>query len=98
MDKLPDVTPVNLTGARPPRKDIVDFLVGLPDGWYRTRDLYPRYVAWAEREGKTPATVKGLGEGIRHRLDPHRASSHGNVSVYWIDADLLRGRKGAPPR
>lgn len=68
MDDLPMVKPL----PRPPepltREDLVDMLTGLEPGYYLTRDLYPRYLAWAKKNHRDPVTVLSLGQSISRRV------------------------------
>lgn len=59
-------------------------LIGVTPGTYRTRDLYPRYQAWAERLGKPVASAKSLGEAIGRMGVERHSSSHGHVTVWNI--------------
>ena len=61
MSGLPEVTPVQMVN----QDDVRAVIEGLAPGWYRTRDLWPRYLAWAEREGKTPGTKIRFGIVLR---------------------------------
>ena len=93
-EDLPDVQvqpdPASLPVNRLTLKELHGFLGGLTPGWYKTRDLYPRYVAWAEREGKTPVTVKALGESIKRELNPDRSFASGHASVWHILEHMTR--------
>lgn len=93
-EDLPAVEPVPDPGLSPPNRltlgELHGFLNGLEPGWYKTRDLYPRYAAWAEREGKPQVTVKGLGESIRRELNPNRSYVSGHVSVWHILETMTR--------
>lgn len=71
--------------------DLRAALTGIPDGWYRTSDLLPRYLAWAEGNGKPVVDTKTLGEAIARTLRPRRKTGHGTVATWWIDARALRG-------
>lgn len=71
--------------------DLRSFLAGVKPDWYRTKDLYPRYLAWAQRQGKDPASAKTLGEMIRRVLRPDRRYAHGHLSVWKITEEMTRG-------
>lgn len=92
MTELPMPVPMSFSGSSVPLplEDLRQVLIGIEPGWYRTRDLYPRYVAWAESQGKTPASVKTMGEAIRRELDVERGVTHGNVSRWYITEELTK--------
>jgi len=70
MDNLPNVEPLSEESPATAlsRDDLIEIMGGLRDGWYRTRDLYPRYAVWAERKCLSLATPKTLGESIAREL------------------------------
>jgi hypothetical protein len=82
--------PVRGPGPSVPESDIRAVLKGIEPGWYRTRDLYPRYVAWAERQGKKAASSKSLGESIRRSLALEVSRAHGNVTRWHITEALTQ--------
>jgi hypothetical protein len=86
MDDLPTPTP---SEPQLSADDLRLFLTGVTPGWYRTADLYPRYLAWAERSGRAPVTVQRLGVAIRRNLRLDSAYTQGHVKVWNIDSKLL---------
>lgn len=78
----------------PSTEDVRLILGGLAPGGYRTRDLYPRYVALVDKRGQEPSTVKALGEALRRFFGPagdRRQSANGNVTVWRITEEMTQG-------
>lgn len=90
MTDLP--TPLPSPEPRPivTADDLRAALAGVPDGWYRSADLLPRYLAWAEREGKPELNAKGLGEAIARELKPEKRAKH-HSAIWRIDERNLNG-------
>lgn len=90
-EDLPAVVPLRTPGSVLSEADIRSFLAGMKPGYYRTADLYPRYLAWTARENRDPVTAKTLGEVIRRKLTPERGAAHGHVAAWKITAEMTRG-------
>jgi hypothetical protein len=91
MDDLPYVPPTQIADP-PTREDLIELLTGLAPGWYRSRDLHPRYLVWAERKGRTPVTIKTLGETISRVMMLDKRRSKGNVVQFRVTPDAVAGR------
>jgi hypothetical protein len=79
---LPDVAP-RPAPADLSIEDVREVIRGLEHGWYRTRDLYPRYVAWAEQVGKEPVGRVQLGRVLYQVADGSYISS--GVRVFELN-------------
>ena len=82
MSDLPNVSPIPL----PPfitAEEVRAVLEGLDPGWYRARDLHPRYEALASAAGRQVASVKALGEALRRAKVPSRKIQN-NISAYGV--------------
>lgn len=74
------------------RADLVEMLTGLEPGYYYTKDLYFRYLAWAKLKGRDTVNVQSLGHAISNRLGPGWRS-RGNQSKAWhITPEMLASR------
>jgi hypothetical protein len=91
-EDLPTVTPQALPGHWVTEEDIRAFVKGMEPGWYTSRDLHPRYAAWAERESLPVASIKTLGESIRRHVKMDNRHTHGHVKVWFLPEELT----GAP--
>jgi hypothetical protein len=60
-------------------------LEGLEPGWYRARDLYPRYEALTRAAGGRVGNAKALGEALSRAGVPRR-TVHDHVSAYQVSA------------
>jgi hypothetical protein len=83
-------TPVPLTESIP-SEDVMDMLRGLAPGNYTTRDLYPRYQAWAEREKKPVKSAQRLGMALK-RVTPSGRFAHGHARTWHVTTAVLAGR------
>jgi hypothetical protein len=72
---LPDVTPRSAP-AEVSIEDVRAMIKGLRHGWYKTRDLYPRYLAWAKQAGKRPANRVRLGQALLQVADSSYVAGH----------------------
>lgn len=91
MSDLPEVRPLATTIVD--GEDLASAFQGLEPGWYRTADLLPRYLAWAEKNGKAEVTKKVLGEAItRTWSNTPRRKVFGGVSAWWLDKETLTHR------
>lgn len=89
MTDLP--VPVPVVAVSPTRDDLVAVLTGLDPGVYYSRDLLPRYLAWAKAVGKRPITAKILGQSMaRHFQFPHRSVN--GRSAWTITPEAVAGR------
>ena len=89
MTDLPDVRPVN-SSALVTDDQVRAVLVGLEPGWYVARDLYPRYLAYAEREGLAPGSRAALGNALRRVTPPSDRFAHGHSRLYQVTEELTR--------
>jgi hypothetical protein len=71
-EDLPSVTPLSESRQKQLRNrlEVGDCLRGLSPGRYTTAMLYPRYLAWAEREGVKPLKLPGLAHAMRALAGP----------------------------
>lgn len=74
------------------RDDLIQVLTGLAPGWYTSRDLLPRYNAWAADNGRESITAKTLGESVNRVLRLDRRNVHGNVRAFHVTPEALSGR------
>lgn len=68
-----------------------EVLIGLEPGWYTVRDLYPRYLAWAEREKVNPATKIQYGMTMRRITEASGSSGpnvFGHVRLYGVTEEM----------
>lgn len=68
--------------ARPTMTDLQSALAGVEPGEYRTAQLLPMYLEWAEREGREAVDAKTLGECMRKELCLESRKSHG--ATIWV--------------
>lgn len=82
-------TPLSPPGPRIPvtEVDARATLVGIAPGWYRARDLFPRYEAVVSAAGRPPGTVKNLGEALG-RMGLEREWVHGHVYAWHVTEEL----------
>lgn len=92
MTELPAVAPINLPAVRPTREQLIEMFTGLEEGHYTTRDLYARYLVWAEGHGQRPVTVQVLGIAIQRTLHLEKSRFTGHVSAWLITPKALAGR------
>jgi len=64
-------------------------LTGLRPGWYVVADLYPRYLAWAEREKKPAVHPISVGISMRQLVGAGnvRVPSKGNTGRMFLLTD-----------
>lgn len=84
LGKLGDMTDLPMPEPRPflSDSDVRAVLDGLQPGVYLTRDLYPRYEAWARREGKRIVSRNMFGTAMA-RVVERAGNAGGHVSA-WI--------------
>lgn len=98
-EDLPNVIPLDSpTATRLSTADAWRMIQGLQPGRYITADLYPRYVAWATREGVPVGGRKILGEALRRLIGRDAGKAHGNVSVFELTREVLDGTAFPPSR
>lgn len=82
MTEIPSATPLTLP-VFVTEEEVRELLAGLEPGWYRARDLLPRYEAQARQAGRRVGDAKKLGEAL-HRAGLPTRKVHGHASAYEI--------------
>lgn len=88
MIDLPSVEPVDTTPFVE-QGNLLLTLAGLVPGWYRVRDLYPRYLALEHRLENEPGTRIGFGMAIR-RLGLDSRTVHGHAKAWEVTDEVLK--------
>jgi len=78
MTELPNVSPLPWFTT----DDMRSLLIGLAPGRYTTRDLWPRYQAWATSQGRDTVSRNAFGLALSRVLGAPVGWAHGHVKVY----------------
>jgi hypothetical protein len=90
MTELPDVQPVSVSPVRTVGEgDVLLTIAGLRPGWYRVRDLYPRFLAYEESSKNDPPRTKIQFGGALSQMDLESQFTHGHTKVWHFTAELL---------
>lgn len=88
MVDLPDVKPTDILTSQ----DLVEVITGLSPGWYRSRDLHPRYKAWAESQHREVREVGMLGQMIGRTRLLERRTITGGIALWHVTENAITGR------
>ena len=90
MTGLPTPVPLPLPVVVDPA-DVLATVKGLTPGWYRARDLHPRYAVLAHAAGHVVGDTKKLGEALWRTRRFERRYVHDHVTAYLVTEELAAG-------